>query len=162
MLQRKDLTGDDPAERTPCGGEKEDVNADKGDRGLLGCNVVDYDVTGAVLACRKGAQHGDNKLADTHANGAPEKEGTAAPFVDGIQAWDGRCHVDRRGDHSDDEGVGDAGVFEELGAVIEDEVDSCLVVRVPGVPTFDIRPEGEQEAARTYQSAAGGPGHPFQ
>lgn len=111
-LEREDLARDDPRERAPRRGEEEDVNTDKGDAGFLGRDVVHDDVAGAVLARRRGAEDGDDELADAHAHGAPEEQGPAPELVNGPEAREGGHDVDARRDHLDREGVGDARVLE--------------------------------------------------
>ena len=123
-LEGEDLAGDDPGAGAPGRGEEEDVDADEGDGGLLGGLVVDDDDAVGVLAGGGGAEDGNEELRDAHADGAPEEDGAAAPFLDGIEAGEGGADVDAVGDQTDGEGVLEAGVLEELGAVVENEVDA--------------------------------------
>lgn len=85
---------------------------------------MDDDAAGGVLAGGCCAEDGDEELGDAHADGAPEEDGAAAPFLDGVEAREGGGDVNAVGDEADDEGVLEAGVLEELGAVVEDEVDA--------------------------------------
>ncbi len=124
VLEREDLARDDPRQGAPGGRKEEDVDADKGDGRLLRSNVVHDDVAGAVLARAGRAEHGDDELADAHADGAEEEQRAAAPCVGCVEPGDGGYDVDGRGDEGDGEGVGDARVEEVLRAVVEDEVDS--------------------------------------
>lgn len=86
--------------------------------------IVHDDDASVVLARRQSAQQGDEELADAHAHGAPEEEGTTAPCVAGVQARDGGGDVDGRRDHGDDKGVVDARVEKVLCSVVKDEVDA--------------------------------------
>lgn len=63
-------------------------------------------------------------MRDAHADGAPEEQWPAAPFVDGVETRKSRRHVDGGGDHLDDEGIGEARILEILRAVVEDEIDT--------------------------------------
>jgi len=68
-LERKDLTGHDPGDGTPGGGEEEDVDADECDAGLLGFEVLAEDRSvGRVLASGGRTEDGDEKLRDCHAD----------------------------------------------------------------------------------------------
>lgn len=62
-------------------------------------------------------ENGDEKLADGHANGAPEEEGAAADLVNGVETGYGGGDVDGAGDHLDDECVGNSRVFKVLSSV---------------------------------------------
>jgi hypothetical protein len=123
-LEGEDFASHDPGAGAPGGGEEEDVEADEGDGGLLGGFVVDDDDAVGVLAGGGGADNGDDELRDAHAHGTPEEDGAATPFFDGVEARQGGADVDAVGDETDGEGVLEAGVLEELGAIVENEVDA--------------------------------------
>ena len=114
MLQGEDLARDDPCERTPRRREEEDVDADKGDARLLRSDVVHDDGTGRVLARGQGSQHGHEELRDGHSNCTPEQQGPAAEFIDGVQAGEGREHVDHGRNNLDNKGILQSRVLEVL------------------------------------------------
>ena len=78
-FEREDLTGDDPGDGTPGGGEEENVEADERDEDFAGGL--------AVRVC--GAGDGDDELADEHADGTPEEHGAATPFLDHVETGNG-------------------------------------------------------------------------
>lgn len=123
-LEREDLAGDDPGQRTPGGGKEEDVDTDKGDRGLLCGKVVDDDVSSRILTGRGRAEHGNEELTDAHADGTPEEQGSATELLYSPETGQGGSHVDARRNHGDGEGVLDTRVLKVLGSVVEDEVDT--------------------------------------
>lgn len=127
-LERIDLTSDDPGKRTPGRGEEENVDGNKSDTGLLGCGIIDDDVTIGVLASSRGAKNSHNELTDAHTDGTPEEKWATTKLVDGPETGQGGHDVNDRGDDLDREGVADAGVLEVLGSVIEDEVDACQLL----------------------------------
>lgn len=114
MLQREDLARDDPGERTPRRRKEEDVNADKCNARLLRSDVVHDDGTGRVLARGQSSQHCHQELGGGHPYGTPEQQGSTAKFINGVQAGEGREHVDHRCDDLDDKGVFQSGVLEVL------------------------------------------------
>jgi hypothetical protein len=107
-LEREDLAGNHPGDRTPGAGEEEDVDADKCDERLL---------SGLVVDTSDGSSDGDNELADSHADGAKEEEVAATPLLDEVETGEGRANIDSGRDHSDGEGVAKAGILEERGSV---------------------------------------------
>lgn len=111
-LEGEEFTGDDPGDGAPGGGEEEDVDADEGDEGLVGDGV----------AGEGGADTGDDELADGHADGSEHEQVATAPFLDHPETGEGGADVDDVGDEGDGEAVGDAGVLEEGGAVVDWEV----------------------------------------
>lgn len=113
-LEGEDLAGDDPGAGTPRAGEEEDVDADEGDEGPLARKI------GGVGTC---AHAGNDELASGHANSAEEEQVAATPLLDEVETWEGGSDVDAGGDEADDEGVLEAGVLEELWAVVEDEAE---------------------------------------
>ena len=117
-FEGEDLAGDDPGDWTPGGGEEEDVDADECDGGFLGGVVVYDDVAGSVLTSGCCAEDGDDELRDAHADCSPEENWASTPLLDGVEAGEGGCCVDAVGDQADDEGVGEAGVLEELSSVL--------------------------------------------
>lgn len=124
VLQREDFAGDDPAEGAPGRGKEEDVDTDKGDAGLLGGKIVHENVAENILAGGGGAEHGNDELADAHADGAAQKQGATAPALNSPETRQRGDNVDTGGDHLDDERVVDARVGKVLGAVVEYKVDA--------------------------------------
>lgn len=112
-LERVKLTSVDPAARTPGGSEEEDVEADEGNENLVG-----------GFGLGSNTDDGDDVLADAHADGAHQKERPATHSLNEIHTGQGGDDVDNVGNDADDEGVVDAGLLEELCAVVEDEVDT--------------------------------------
>src|SRR6187402_3627257 len=55
---------------------------------------------------------------------SPEQEWATSPFIDSIQTRDCGSHIHGTGNHTDHEWVGDTSILEELGAIVEDKVDS--------------------------------------
>lgn len=156
-LEAEDLTVDNPGERAPGGGEEEDVDADKGDGGLLRGQVVHDNLAGVVLARGQSSQHGDEELRDAHADGTPEKQGATSPAVDGPHTGKSRSDVDGRGDHTDNKTVGEARVLEVLRSVVEDEVDtSQLLERLESAAGELALEDGGLEAVEVATSADGG------
>lgn len=105
VLQREDLSRDNPSKGTPGRRKEEDVDADEGNARFLRGDVVHDDGTGRVLACGQGSQHCYEELGGSHAYGAPEEQGSATEFIDGVQAGNGREDVDYRRNNLDDEWV---------------------------------------------------------
>ena len=106
-LEREELAGDDPGDRTPGTGEEEDVEAHEGDEDLVRGDGAGRD-----------ADDGDDVLADAHADGAEQEQRTSSPLLDQVQTREGRDDVDDVDDEGRREGVLDAGILEELGAVV--------------------------------------------
>lgn len=118
-LEREDLAGDDPGDGSPGAREEEDVDADEGDHGVLSC----------LIGCaHNGTSDSDDELADSHADGAEEEEVAATPLLNHPETGEGGGDVDGRGDHRNDEGVAEPCVLEELGTVVEDEVDTSKLL----------------------------------
>jgi hypothetical protein len=74
--QREDLADQDPSAGSPGGCEKGDGEADEGDLGLGG---------GLVLGRDGGAEDCGEELADEHAQGAPDEQGTTTEAFDGVE-----------------------------------------------------------------------------
>lgn len=117
-FEGEDLAGDDPSDWTPGRREEEDVDADECDGCLLGGVVVYDDVTSCVLTGGCCAEDSNDELRDAHADGSPEENWSSTPLLDGVEAREGGGCVDAVGDQADDEGVGEAGVLEELSSVL--------------------------------------------
>jgi hypothetical protein len=58
-------------------------------------------------------------LRDAHADGSEHEERAATPFFDHVEAGEGGDDIDDVGDEGDDEGILDARVLEEGGAVVD-------------------------------------------
>ncbi len=112
-LEREQLARHDPRHGAPRAGEEEDVDAHKRHQHLVGDGRL-----------RRDAHNRHDELAHAHADGAEEQQRPAAPRLDHVQARKGRHDVDDVGDERRGEGVLDARVVEEVGAVVEDEVDA--------------------------------------
>jgi hypothetical protein len=74
--QREDLADQDPSAGSPGGCEKGDGEADEGDLGLGG---------GLILGRDGGAEDCGEELADEHAQGAPDEQGTTTEAFDGVE-----------------------------------------------------------------------------
>lgn len=108
-LQWENLPCNNPRDRSPRRSEEENVDADECYGCALGGEVRGEDFAcGGVLACGGGAQDGDEELGDGHADcwgalagvgsgrrarrrerTAPEEKGSATPFVDRVETWQG-------------------------------------------------------------------------
>jgi hypothetical protein len=67
----------------------------------------------------------DDKLADQHAEGTPNKERTTTELLNSVEGDGGRADVDKGEDQRDQEGVANGtGRLEEGSGVVEDEVDT--------------------------------------
>jgi hypothetical protein len=95
--QREDLADQDPSARAPGGCEEGDSEADEGDLGLGG---------GLVLGRDGGAEDSSEELADEHAQGTPDEQGTTTEAFDGVERDGSGKDVDESGDETDEEGVG--------------------------------------------------------
>lgn len=126
-LEGEELAGHDPGDGAPRAGEEEDVDADEGDEGIVGGLVADD--FGGPLGFFDSTCDGDDVLADAHTDGTKEEEAAATPFLDKVETGESGGDVDNVGDDRDDEGVGEAGVLEVLGSVIENEVDTSQLLQ---------------------------------
>jgi len=63
-IEREDLTGDDPGDGTPRGGEEGDVDTDEGDQNLL---------SGGVGGRDGDTDDGDHELANAHSDGTDQE-----------------------------------------------------------------------------------------
>ena len=113
--QREDLANNHPCSGTPGSSEEKDVDADEGDHSADRARVLAIGDT----------DDGDNELADNHAHSAPQKDGAATESLDDIKGDGCRADIDKGGDQGDQERVRNgAELLEEVGAEIEDEVDT--------------------------------------
>ena len=119
-LEWEDLARHDPRDWTPRAREKEDVDADECDCGVLGGLV------GLGCDC---AGDGDDELAYGHSGSAEEEERSAAPCFDHPQPGKSGDDVDDGRDDGDDERVLKPGVGEVGRPVVEDEVDTCQLLQ---------------------------------
>jgi hypothetical protein len=90
----------------------------------LRLDVENKNIPVSVLTSRGRAKHGNDKLADTHPDGTPEKKRSSSPVVARVQPREGRHHVDRACDHSNNERITNPTVLEELRAIVKDKVDT--------------------------------------
>lgn len=113
--ERVDLADHDPGTGAPRGRKEEDVQADEGDHDLDGHGRLGVD----------GTDDGDNELADSHGQGAPDKQCAAAEALHAPERDGGGAHVDERRDELDEERVvNGAELHEEGGAKVKDKVDA--------------------------------------
>jgi hypothetical protein len=117
-LQGEDLTSDNPSARAPRTCEEEDIDANEGDKGLLGSLVGDWQETNAS----------NDKLTDSHADSSKKQELSSAPLLDQVQTREGGGNIDTRGNQTDGKSVADAGTLEERCTVVEDEVDTTQLL----------------------------------
>ena len=110
-VEREDLADDDPGDGAPRARERSNVDADERDERLLAGRVRDRDGD---------ADDRDEVLADAHHDRAPDEQRATAKALDTPHAGDGHEHVDDVGRDLRQEGVLDAGVGEERGAVCGD------------------------------------------
>ncbi len=87
------------------------------------------DVSCSILASSGCSQNGDQKLGDAHSYSSPEEHGATTPFVNSIQARECRGSIDTVGDQTDDKGVVESRVLEELRAIVEYEVDASKLLK---------------------------------
>jgi len=90
------------------------VEANEGDENFLASNVLHRDGD---------TDDGDDVFAQTHSNGTDEKETATTEALNTPHSRNGHNHIDNVGDNGNYEWVGDAGILEEGGAIVEDEVD---------------------------------------
>ena len=132
--QRENLANDDPSTRAPGGGEEEDEDGNEGNLRVDGRDVVGNEVGAAVsleallvsvVEALGDTDDSNEELADQHAESTPEEDGAAAEALDSPEGDGGGEDVDDGEDHGNQEAVGDgASRLEELGRVVEDEVDT--------------------------------------
>ena len=113
-----------PSNWPPCSGEEEDIDTDECNGSLLRRNVQDNDVSHVILGRGCCPQNSDQKLRDGHSDGTPKQHGSSSPFVNSVQTGESGDRVDEIGDQAYDEGILETRVLEELGAVVEDEIDT--------------------------------------
>jgi len=117
--QREDLTNENPGTRAPSCGEEEDVDTDECDLGGDSRVVVELLPTGSDT------NNANNELADQHAQGTPDEDGTTAESLNDPEGDGSRTDVDQSSNETDKEGVGNrAQSLEEGGTEVEDEVDT--------------------------------------
>jgi len=114
-IEWEDLAGDDPSDRTPCGGEEGVVGTYESDQNLLSSNVRGRD---------RNTDDGDQELANTHAGGTDQEQPSTTEPLDTPHTRESHEHVYDVGGDSDQEGVTDTRVLEERGTVVEDEIDT--------------------------------------
>jgi len=114
-VEREDLTGDDPGDRTPCGSEECNVDANESDQNLL---------SGRVRSRDRDADDGDQELANAHPGGTDQEQPPTTEPLDAPHPRKCHKHVDDVGGDGDQEGVLNTRILEEDGAVVEDEVDT--------------------------------------
>ncbi|KAH0445623.1 general substrate transporter, partial [Aureobasidium melanogenum] len=71
-----------------------------------------------------GTSDTNDPLADAHANGAVDQEGTTTKALDCPERQRSRADVDNSSDHRDEEGVVDTDGLKESGREVENEVDT--------------------------------------
>lgn len=103
-----------------------DKDADERDEDALSSEVLGTDGD---------SDGGDDELRDGHSEGSVEEEKATSIAVDSPDSWQCHDNVDDVCNYRDDEGVADATVLEEGGAVVEDEVDTWRFVSVARAKT---------------------------
>jgi hypothetical protein len=120
--EREDLADDDPRSRSPGGGERCDVQANEGNHSLDSSGVGR--VVGGVLSSG-GTDDTDNELSDNHETSTEDEKGTTANLLNHPEGQRSGEHVDKGGDHGDEERVADrAELLEEDSTKVKDEVDT--------------------------------------
>jgi hypothetical protein len=137
-VEREDFTGDDPCDGTPGRGEESlhrremmmmsisnslwriqgvtyDVDADEGDESVL---------TGCVTRRDGDTDDGDDELANGHTSRTPEQETPTTEALNAVHTRERHEAVDKVSSDLDKECVLDAGLLEEGGTEVEDEVDT--------------------------------------
>lgn len=90
------------------------VDADEGDENVL---------TGKVGLSNFDTNNRDDELANTHSDRTNEKESATTKAFNAPDTWESHEHVDNTSCNRNEEAVLDAGVGEESGAVVENEVN---------------------------------------
>ena len=114
-VEREDLTGDDPGDGAPCGGEERDIDADKSDQSLLSGDVLSRDCD---------TNDGGQELANAHADGTDQEGLPSTELLDIPHARESHEDVDDIDGDSDQERVGNARVLEKRGTGVDDEVET--------------------------------------
>jgi hypothetical protein len=78
----------------------------------------DQDVAGRFRVFRDGADDGDDKLADRHADSAPDEQRAPTEPLNGVEGDGRRADVDDGGDDGDQERILQADRLEERGVVV--------------------------------------------
>lgn len=117
-LEREDLTSDNPCDGTPRDGKEENVEADESNENLVGNICEDCDT-----------DNSNNELADTHPNGSQQKKTAATKFLNEVKTGDSRYNIDQVGNETDEESILNTGVLEELGTIVENEVDTGQLLK---------------------------------
>lgn len=107
--EREDLANDDPSGRTPGGSERGEVDAGEGDQAAAG----------SVGAGVGSTDNGNDELTHQHDGGTVDEERTTTKLLDGVEGERSGGDVDDIGDDGDEEGVLDADLLEEGGAVVD-------------------------------------------
>ena len=114
-LQGENFTGDNPGDRTPCGCEEGNVNANESDEHTLTSQVVNRDGD---------TNDGDDELANTHASSADQEEAAATIALDAVHSRQSHEDVDDGSSDGNQETVLNTRVLEEGCAVVENEVNA--------------------------------------
>jgi hypothetical protein len=104
---------DDPPNRAPRACEEENVEAHEGDEHFV-----------RHLRIGSHSNNSHDELAQAHPNGTKEQNRTTTPFLNEIQAREGRKNIDEVGREADKERVTNARVLEELRSIVKDEVNA--------------------------------------
>lgn len=110
---------------------------------------------------------GDDELADQHAEGTPDEEGTTTEFLNSPEREGSRADVDEGEDERNQESVADGtGRLEERSRVVEDEVDTSPLLHHLERSTEDslaevavLLPERTLEAVCPTRNPASGGDH---
>jgi hypothetical protein len=90
---------------------------------------------GLVLDRDGGTEDGGEELADEHAQGTPDEQGTTTETFDGVERDGSGQDVDESGDEADEEGVGNRA----LGLLVVE------MIRRRGEGTYELLEEGGTE-----------------
>lgn len=95
------------------------INTDKSDKTVISCQRIG----------RRYADDCNGEFANTHGDSAPDEERASAKLL--YRPEGNRCaaHVDNRCDHGYQEGAVYVDGLEEGDVVVEDEVDTCPLLR---------------------------------
>lgn len=95
------------------------INTDKSDETVVRCQRI----------WRRYADDCNGEFANTHGDSAPDEERASAKLLNRPEGNRRAAHVDYRCDHGYQEGAVHVDGLEEGDVVVEDEVDTCPLLR---------------------------------
>lgn len=118
-------------------------------------------MSGEVVSGSRYTDDGDNIFADAHASSTDEEKLTATEIIDCPHTGDGGNDVDNIGNDRDDERIGDTGLSEESGSVVEDklpESDGIQSFQIEGtyVDTSELLPSLEEDSSENTGTVVSG------